>query len=315
MNDITPYQPEEGHIMSEYESNQNIVSMGEPSTVLTRQSLLELQIGQDSSRSACRGAARRQEVARRYRLLPGLPLRDAAWGYPTLEQVRGLHARLVSRVHADIEAGATVHRPLPGLLRRLPWAVLVLDGLILYSFCADIFNARAAEFTRASVAALALAVMGSGMTFAWLSLTGTRLRDYRNRMGEICWRATSWSTRFLVAASGLIALTLGVLMYARVVEQAAQAGNAYVAAAQVPVLGWVFAILSLCANLTVVAVHALDGSALSAEMRHGGKAIRRAEKRLDRARRKAWRTALRAQECTDPLNDAPADRRLEEPAA
>lgn len=211
--------------------------------------------------------------------------------------------QLIEQMHLEIAAGATAHERVPRLVRYLPWTVALLDGLILYTFCADIFDAQTGELSRDGLAAMALAVLGSGITYAWLSMTGTRLRDYRAILGEICWRQTGLLTRTLVGIAAVISATLSVLMYERVSEQAQQASGLYVSPAQVPVLGLVFAILSLCANLTVVVVHALDGSSLAAHTRHAGLAIRRSERRLDRVRRIAWRRALRAEVCPDPLDE------------
>jgi hypothetical protein len=297
--------------MSEDVNNKKIVKIGESMAPLselpdgppTRSNLLEIKLQEDADLSRIRSCARRQEIGHRLQVLRMRLVRDDRLGYPSLEQAKRLHLQLIEQMHLEIAAGATAHERVPRLVRYLPWTVALLDGLILYTFCADIFDAQTGELSRDGLAAMALAVLGSGITYAWLSMTGTRLRDYRAILGEICWRQTGLLTRTLVGIAAVISATLSVLMYERVSEQAQQASGLYVSPAQVPVLGLVFAILSLCANLTVVVVHALDGSSLAAHTRHAGLAIRRSERRLDRVRRIAWRRALRAEVCPDPLDE------------
>jgi hypothetical protein len=266
-------------------------------------SLLEVKIREDAARAAVRGTARRLEGRRRLQNLQSRSLPDDVLGYPRLDQARRLHDRLTEAVHQDIVDGATVHRRVPRFVRALPWTVAVLDGLVLYTFCADIFNVHLADAGRDGLAAMALAVLGSGISYALLTLAGTRLRDYRTKLGEIRWQQTGWFTRCLLTAAVLVAFTLGVLMYERVLERAVQAGAVYVSPDQAPVLAWIFALLSVCANLTVVAVHALDGSADGAQLRRAGRTVRRAERSFERARHRAWRRALRAEPSPDPLGE------------
>jgi hypothetical protein len=268
------------------------------------QDLFELRIHQAATLAEIRGRARQLETARRLterqtRLVP-----SSEFGYPTTEQAMDLHERLGSRLRTEIAAGATVHQRVPRLLRYLPWAVALLDGLILYTFCADIFNVRPREVSPNGLAAIALAVLGSAIAYAWLSLTGSRLRDHRNHLGGIEWRLTDPSTRIMVGVGLVVSATLGVLMYQRVVDKAALAGEAYISPDQVGVLGWVFAVLSVCANFTVVAVHALDGSALAASLRGIGRAVRRDDVRRSFARRRAFRRALAMRPAVQPLDGA-----------
>lgn len=213
-------------------------------------------------------------------------------GNPAVADAQTLHRALTLMVNTEIASGATVHRRVPRLLRMLPWAVALLDGVILYAFLADIFNVPSGDLGPNGQAALALAVLGSAITYTWLSVTGTRLRDHRSRLGAVEWRLTDAFTRFLVVVAAVLATSLGVLMYHRVTDKAALAGDLYIPADQIVVLGCVFAILSVSANLSVVTVHALDGSAMAADLRRVGAALHRHELHLRQARWAAVRDGL-----------------------
>jgi hypothetical protein len=267
--------------------------------------LLALTRRADAEQARSRAAADRAEGRQRLAVLRVRVFRDDGLGHLTLDEVREHRRWLAGRITAEAQAGVTVHRRAPLLIRCLPPAVSLVDGLILYTFCADIFNARATDLSVPGLAAMALALLGSAIAYAWLALTGLRLRDYRTPLGEIGWQQTGLSTRLLLAGALVISGVLGLLMFERVVHQAQQALG-YVTAGQVPLLGWVFGVLSVCANLTVVAAHALDGSWLAARFREVGTAVHRAERRLERARRRAVRRARRG----DPaaLADEPAER-------
>lgn len=205
---------------------------------------------------------------------------DAHFGYPTTDELALLHTHLGAAVRQDLERGATVHRRLPWLVRQVPWVVCALDCAVLLSFCTDIFNVDLGAPFAAPVpylAALLLAVLGSGVAFTWLATTGTRLRTYRNKLGEIEWAAAGVSTWILLAVSGVLVAALATLMYERVTVEAAQAfeepagGGAFL-------LGLVFAVLSVVANLAVLAVHAFDGSWMAAELARAGRLLHRLER-------------------------------------
>ncbi len=253
--------------------------------------LLEVSLRQTKLRTEIRRRAVQFETARRLRVLQSRPVPSGDFGHPTHDQARALHEVLARRLHTEIAAGATVHRRIPVLLRWLPLTVTLVDGVIIYAFSADIFNVPAGDLGPNGRAAVALAVLCSSIAYGWLSITGTRLRDYRSRLGRIELRLTDGFTRLLVAVSLVIGTILGILMYLRVVEKATVAGDAYIAADQVSVLGWIFAILGFCANLTVLTVHALDGSAVAADTRRIGRALKR---HLWRQRLSRWLTFRRS---------------------
>jgi hypothetical protein len=206
---------------------------------------------------------------------------DEHFGYPTPEELNHLHAHLGAAIRDDVAHGATVHRRLPWPVRQVPWIVAVLDCAVLLSFCADIFNVDPTaplQAPVASLAALLLAVLGSGVAFTWLATTGSRLRTYRNKLGEIEWAAAGTSTWILLAVSGVLVVALATLMNARVSVEVAQAFDDPTSSGAAG-LGLVFAVLSAVANLAVLAVHAFDGSWLSAELARAGRLLHRHEKR------------------------------------
>jgi len=263
--------------------------------------LLEREIERADRIRAVRREATGHEIRHRIQVLTARRL--TSLGHPTIEQACAVHEELREVVHGDIAQGATVHRRVPRLIRGLPWAVAGLDGLIIYLFSADLFNVPPRDLSANGLAAISLAVLGSAIAYAWLSLTGTRLRDFRTRLGAIAWRLTDAFTRFLVAIAVLIAAAMTVLMYQRVLDKATFASGTYLPEDQIGTLALVFAVLSLCANLTVVAAHALDGSAMAAELRQVGRALRRYDAGQRLGRRLAFRRALGAWPSPHPLHE------------
>jgi hypothetical protein len=219
---------------------------------------------------------------------------DDHLGHPYPEPLRRHYDTMLVRVHDDIERGATVHRRVPWLVRQIPWAVTLLDGLILYNFCAVIFDVPPHPphpfLTTERLMAIGLAVLGSAITYTWLSLTGTRLRGCRTPLGELDRSIMGRTTRTMTGVSGVVTAALAVLMYLRVTGEADSASLAgYLSNSATALMGLVFAVLSSAANVGVIAVHALDGSADADELRHSGRLLRRSEQRRERERRRAWR--------------------------
>jgi len=216
----------------------------------------------------------------------GRRLRDAHFGHPLVEDLTTLHAGLSQAIGADIIGGATVHRRLPWAVRQVPWVVALLDGVVLLSFCADIFNAALldpASTPIESLVSLLLAVLGSGIAFTWLAVTGLRLRVFRTALGEVAWAAVGGLTWIMISLGGVLVATLALLMFTRVSTEVMSAVQ-NVSESSAQLLGLVFAVLSAIANLAVVAVHALDGSAVAADHRHAGRVLRRHERRTNRLR-------------------------------
>ena len=255
---------------------------------------LEAKRQQARDRRRRRTAAWQAELDRRLADGERRQVKDDHLGHPFPAPLRRHYDEMHARVHADIERGATVHRRVPWLVRQIPWAVTLLDGLILYTFCAAIFDVPPHPphplLTTERVVATGLALLGSGITYTWLSLTGTRLRGCRTALGEIDWSVMGRTTRAMLGVSAVVTAALAVLMYVRVTGEALSATQVgYLSGAGTQVLGLVFALLSAAANLGVIAVHALDGSADADELRHSGRLLRRSEHQRERERRRAWR--------------------------
>jgi hypothetical protein len=224
-------------------------------------------------------------------------------GYPTARQLSHLHEALTAKVHHEIVQGATVHQRLPRLVRAISPAVALLDFVVLFSFCAGIFNLPPAHpWTPKTPIAVMLALLGSGVAYTWLSVTGRALRGYRTPMGEIGWAATGRTTRLMLGVSVAVTVALSALMFTRVAAEATVSHQVTATAAQL--LGLVFGVLSAAANLAVIAVHALDGSDDAAQVRRTGKLLHRWERRSGSAALIATRREVGAQpRSTDPVTD------------
>ncbi|MBK6873739.1 MAG: hypothetical protein IPK24_22850 [Kineosporiaceae bacterium] len=206
-------------------------------------------------------------------------IRDPHFGHPTLPELQQLHLELGAGVRRHILDGAPVHRRLPTAIRQLPWVVAVLDWVVLFTFCGDIFNVAMLQPLQTPLRALAafmLALLGSGVGYTWLAMTGIRLKSYRTVLGEIAWRGVGASTWFMVAVSIVLVGALTVLMYLRVSLEVLSATESAVAV-WAGTLGALFAALSAVANLAVIAVHALDGSVAMAELERAGLLLHRYE--------------------------------------
>jgi hypothetical protein len=213
-------------------------------------------------------------------------LRDSRFGYPNVDAARDRHAHLARAIDSDLEGGATRHDRLPWLVRQIPRLVAVIDCVVLFTFCGVIFNVDLGHPLLTPVplmAAALLAVLASGVAYTWLALTGDRLKTFRDELGEILWPVVGATTWSMVAGSAVLVGALGVLMYSRVVDEVRAAGDIALAGTAVP-LGLVFAVISAVANLSVVAIHALDGSAHADQHRHAGRLLRRHEKAVHRHR-------------------------------
>jgi hypothetical protein len=268
------------------------VSTGHATGRTTRR---DLRAAQRHDRAVQRAGQRRESADHRAGTEVERRLRDRTLGYPRPETVTARHERLSAVLTEEIAAGATVHRRLPRAARLLPPVIALMDGVVLFSFCADVFNVDSAHPVGVpALAAVMLALLGSGVAYVWLGITGLRIRSYRSGLGEVAWAAMRSLTRILLAIALILTVALAVLMYVRVTAEVADSG---LATSTAVVVGTVFALLSAVANLAVVAVHALDGSDLAAELRHTGRLLSRRERRVSRLLRK---TQQRAQ-CEDRI--------------
>jgi hypothetical protein len=213
-------------------------------------------------------------------------LRDGRLGYPDSQTAQARYEHLDRMISAEIAAGATRHDRLPWLVRQIPKLVAMIDCVVLFTFAAVIFNValdRPLQNPVAALAALLLAFLASGAAYTWLAITGDRIKTFRGELGEVLWRIVGATTWLMIAVSGILVTALALLMYSRIVDAVVSAGDAIEAGTATP-LGIVFAVISAVTNLSVVAVHALDGSPQADQQRHIGRLLRRHQKVVHRHR-------------------------------
>ena len=241
-----------------------------------------------------------------------LRFRSGPLGSPDLATATVMYEELQQTISADVAAGVTKHRPLSWWVRQVPKVVAVIDGVVLYTFTAEILNVPVEEPLASPVLALAaafLAVLASGASYIWLALTGSRMRNFRDDLGDVLWRLLGRSTWLMIAVSLVLVGALSLLMYERIAADVAYSGQD--AGLSGP-LAFAFALVSAVANLSVVAVHALDGSMQSDLHRELGRLLRRRQRKVQRWQRKAIKAMGRQNERGDRSDragtaDPPAD--------
>jgi outer membrane protein OmpA-like peptidoglycan-associated protein len=92
-------------------------------------------------------------------------------------------------IAADIQNGSHRHRRLPRILRRIPLLVFAADALLLMYFFSGVTNVDwSSPFSAALVFAILLAVMVTGISFAFFRFAGDRLPQYKNDAGTVGYR-------------------------------------------------------------------------------------------------------------------------------
>lgn len=234
-------------------------------------------------------ATRLTVIQLRIRHLSEARFRADRLSYPAPKAALAAYQHLDELIGEDVRGGVTRHRRLSWAVRLIPRLVAVIDGVVLFTFSAVIFNvpleAPLAEPVR-TLAAVLLAVLASGVAYTWLAVTGDRLKHYRGDLGQVRWRlvcATSW---VMVGVSLVLVTALSLLMYNRILVEVIGVGDEAQAATARP-LALAFAVLSAIANLSVVAVHAFDGSPESDVLRDLGRLLRRQQRAIHRQQREA----------------------------
>jgi hypothetical protein len=127
---------------------------------------------------------RRLRLDGRRRRTEKLLLRDPDLGWRSLESLRAEADALEAAIDDETVAGSLRHRRLPWFLRHVPATIVAADFVVLCSYTADVFdvNWRHPTSTWAQLlVAVVFAVITTGTAYAWLSLTGHRLRSFRDR--------------------------------------------------------------------------------------------------------------------------------------
>jgi hypothetical protein len=279
-----------------------------------------------------RTAGRRFRLDGRRRRAEKVLLRDPDLGWRSVEALRAEADALETGIGAESAAGSLRHRRLPWFLRHVPAVIVAADFVVLCSYTADVFdvNWRHPTSTWAQlVVAVVFAVIATGTAYAWLSLTGHRLRSFRDRRGEVTWSLLGATTWLILALAVVLLAALGGLMAVRVRAEILSLDLHSPSATPVAA---VFAVVAVIANCAVVAVHAFDGSDQTERLtklrrlaRHREARLARYERRLlrldhrllrlaRRARRERTTLAVRAAGQVHRLSSGPADGSLCEPS-
>jgi hypothetical protein len=163
-------------------------------------------------------------------------------------------------IAADIQNGSHRHRRLPRTLRRIPVLVFVADALLLLYFFSGVTNVDwSSPFSAALVFATLLAVMVTGISFAFFRFAGDRLQQYKNDAGTVPLRGLDEFTTVAAVLALLAMAVLAALMFARMHAEVIDALGPGADGTAI-IIGLTLAVISVLANTLVVAVHALDGS-------------------------------------------------------
>jgi hypothetical protein len=190
-------------------------------------------------------------------------------------------------IAADIQNGSRRHRRPPKALRRVPVLVFVADALLLLYFFSGVTNVDwSSPLSAALVFAILLAVMVTGISFAFFRFAGDRLQQYKNDAGTVPLRGldefTAVAAVLALPAMAVLAALMFTRMHAEVIEALGPgAGGTAI------IIGLTLAVISILANTLVVAVHALDGSTEADRLDALGDAVagplNRARRQLEQA--------------------------------
>jgi uncharacterized membrane protein (DUF485 family) len=193
------------------------------------------------------------------------------------------------QIDSEMEKGSRKHRRLPSWMRSIPKLVLFFDFCLLLYFFAGITNVDwASPVSLALAFATVLAAMVTVLSYGFLAFAGIRLRGHKNHAGSI---HRSDTDRFTQAAGGIAVVVIAVvalLMFLRMRAEVLDAlgGSAGITAL---VIAIAVAVVSVVANLLVIAVHALDGSDQTARLDSLSAAVRDHLATAHRMREKATR--------------------------
>jgi hypothetical protein len=208
-------------------------------------------------------------------------------GVRTVAETAGDQDQQRAVIAADIQDGSRRHRRLPRALRRIPVLVFVADALLLLYFFSGVTNVDwSSPLSAALVFAVLLAVMVTGISFAFFRFAGDRLQQYKNDAGTVPLRGldefTTVAAALALAAMAILAALMFTRMHAEVIDALGPgAGGTAI------IIGLTLAVISILANTLVVAVHALDGSTEADRLDALGDAVagplNRARRQLEQA--------------------------------
>jgi hypothetical protein len=195
-------------------------------------------------------------------------------GVQTVSKTAADQDGLRSQVNEDIAVGSYRHRRLPAGLRRVPLVVFAADGGLLLYFFSGITNVdwQGNPLSVALAFAVLLAVMVTGLSFAFFRFTGDRLQQYKDDTGTVPLLGLDTVTKASMGLAAGAMMVLATLMFLRMhAEVLTTLGQG--ADVTAIVVGLTLAVVGILANTLVIAVHALDGSAETDRLDALGKAV------------------------------------------
>jgi hypothetical protein len=182
-------------------------------------------------------------------------------GVRTVTQTAAEQEALHKLVAEDIDRGSRRHRRLPAVMRQVPKLVFGADALLLLYFFSGVTNVDwTIPLSAALVFAALLAVMVTGISFAFFRFTGDRLQQYKDDTGIVPLRGLDDATNVSMGLAGGAMVILAALMFVRMRAEVITALGPHAGFTAV-IIGLALALVSVLANTLVIAVHALDGSA------------------------------------------------------
>ena len=182
-------------------------------------------------------------------------------GVQTVAQTASDQDKQREQIAADIDRGSFRHRRLPTALRRVPLLVFGADALLLLYFFSGVTNVNwSSPLSAALVFAVLLAAMVTGISFAFFRFTGDRLQQYKDDTGTIPLRGLDEATTVSMGLSLGAMVILAALMFIRMRAEVIDTLGPHASSTAI-IIGLALALVSILANVLVIAVHALDGSA------------------------------------------------------
>jgi hypothetical protein len=204
-------------------------------------------------------------------------------GAAPVAALRAEAGELHERLAHETQAGFTLHRGMARAYLAIPWVVAIVDFVVLSYFLADLQNITDAEMHSVGTwislkggTAIGLALVASVSALLWLSMLGEQLKARRGPRGEVLWSTLGALLVAQLIVAVILLAALGGLMFNRI--DAKLVGHTE----HDRLLAALFVTLSVVANLSVVVIHALDGSPLTERLDRLGRLVTKAEVNLGR---------------------------------
>jgi hypothetical protein len=237
--------------------------------------------------------ARRNVLRDLIALVPDEHVRHVDGGRRTVEEAKCDREALQARVTEHRHRGSRMHDRTPGWIRRLPRIVLVLDFFLLLYFFSGITDVDwSAPLSEPLAFAAGLAAMITAASYGGLAFAGHCLRRHKDHTRAISVADLDWLTRLVTVAAALGVVILALLMFVRMRSEVLFALGPGSGATAI-VIASALAMVSVLANILVIAVHALDGSEETDRLDALGASIGDAQARIDKMRRKVKRLERR----------------------